>query len=115
MNIEEATNLLWQSTQQNTVPVAALQKTLTMDDAYKVQLGILARRQQAGENSAVGKSACRPQEPAKRLACQLRLVPICLPVDILPVATIFRMPQSANQSSNRNCASRSASALLVLA
>jgi len=49
MNIEEATNLLWQSTQQNSAPTATLQKSLTMQDAYKVQLGILARRQQAGE------------------------------------------------------------------
>ena len=49
MNIEEATNRLWQSTQQNSAPVSALKKTLTMDDAYKVQLGILARRQQTGE------------------------------------------------------------------
>jgi len=49
MNIDEATNLLWQATQQNTTPSDALQKTLTMADAYKVQLGILARRQQVGE------------------------------------------------------------------
>ena len=49
MNIDEATNLLWQATQQHTAPSPALQKTLTMADAYKVQLGILARRQQAGE------------------------------------------------------------------
>lgn len=49
MNLDEATNLLWQSTQQNSAPATALRKTLTMDDAYKVQLGLLARRQQTGE------------------------------------------------------------------
>ena len=60
MNIDEATNLLWQATQQNTAPSATLQKTLTMADAYKVQLGILVRRQQAGEKLAgwkIGLSA----------------------------------------------------------
>src|SRR5689334_9699595 len=60
MNISEATNLLWQTTQQNIAPLPALQKTLTMDEAYKVQLGILSRRQQSGEKLAgwkIGLSA----------------------------------------------------------
>ena len=60
MNVEEATNLLWQATQQNTTPSDTLQKTLTMDEAYQVQLAILARRQQAGEKLAgwkIGLSA----------------------------------------------------------
>lgn len=60
MNIEEAANLLWQATQQNTTPSDALQKTLTLADAYKVQLGILSRRQQSGEKLAgwkIGLSA----------------------------------------------------------
>jgi len=49
MNIQEATNTLWQSAQQWTSPATALQKTLTLADAYRVQLGILARWQEAGE------------------------------------------------------------------
>ena len=60
MNIDEATNLLWQATQNNESPGAALHKQLTMDDAYRVQLNIVARRQAAGENLAgwkIGLSA----------------------------------------------------------
>jgi len=60
MNIEETTNLLWQATQQSTTPSDTLQKTLTLADAYKVQLAILSRRQQAGEKLAgwkIGLSA----------------------------------------------------------
>jgi 2-keto-4-pentenoate hydratase len=49
MNIEETIDLLWQSTQQGTPPPPALQKTLTFTDAYRVQLGILARWQSKGE------------------------------------------------------------------
>lgn len=60
MVIEEVINLLWQATQQGAPPSAALQKTLTLADAYRVQLGILARRQEAGEKLAgwkIGLSA----------------------------------------------------------
>src|SRR5262245_49959994 len=49
MQIEEAIDLLWQSTPQWAPPPAALQKTLTLADAYRVQLGILARWQAKGE------------------------------------------------------------------
>ena len=60
MQIEEAIDLLWQSTQQGVPPLAALQKTLTLADAYRVQLGVLARWQAAGEKLAgwkIGLSA----------------------------------------------------------
>ena len=49
MKIEEAINLLWQSTQQGAPPSPALQKALTFADAYRVQLGILARWRAKGE------------------------------------------------------------------
>jgi len=49
MNIQEATDVLWQSAKQWSSPAAALQKTLTLADAYRVQLGILTRWQEAGE------------------------------------------------------------------
>jgi 2-keto-4-pentenoate hydratase len=60
MNIDEVTNLLWQTTRNDEPPGAALYKRLTMDDAYRVQLGILARRQAAGVKLAgwkIGLSA----------------------------------------------------------
>lgn len=50
MTIQETVDLLWQSTQKWESPAAALQKTLTFAEAYRVQLGILARWQAAGEN-----------------------------------------------------------------
>jgi 2-keto-4-pentenoate hydratase len=49
MKIEETIDLLWQATQRGAPPPAALQKTLTFADAYRVQLGILARWQARGE------------------------------------------------------------------
>ena len=52
MNIDEATNILWQSTPNGASPAATLHKQLTMNDAYRVQLNILARRQAAGEKLA---------------------------------------------------------------
>jgi 2-keto-4-pentenoate hydratase len=60
MKIEEAIDLLWQATQQGAPPPAALQKTLTLSDAYRVQLGVLAHWQAAGEKLAgwkIGLSA----------------------------------------------------------
>lgn len=65
MNIDEATNILWQSARTGGastrgVPAVTLHKQLTMDDAYRVQLNILARRQAAGETLAgwkIGLSA----------------------------------------------------------
>jgi 2-keto-4-pentenoate hydratase len=60
MNSQETVNLLWQSTQQWAPPAASLQKTLTLAEAYRVQLGILTRWQSAGETLAgwkIGLSA----------------------------------------------------------
>ena len=60
MKIEEATELLWRATRQGDPPPTTLQKTLTLSDAYRVQLGILARWQNAGEKLAgwkIGLSA----------------------------------------------------------
>lgn len=60
MKIEEAIELLWQSTQNGAPPPATLQKTLTLTEAYRVQLGILACWQSAGEKLAgwkIGLSA----------------------------------------------------------
>jgi 2-keto-4-pentenoate hydratase len=65
MNIDEATNLLWQATQNNESPGVALYKQLTMNDAYRVQLNILAHRQAAGEKLAgwkIGLSAASARQ-----------------------------------------------------
>lgn len=60
MVIEDAVDLLWHSTRQGAPPPTALQKALTLAEAYRVQLGVLARRQAAGEKLAgwkIGLSA----------------------------------------------------------
>lgn len=65
MNIDEATNILWQSTPNGDSPAATLHKQLTMNDAYRVQLNILARRQAAGEKLAgwkIGLSAASARQ-----------------------------------------------------
>ena len=65
MNIDEATNILWQSTPNGASPAATLHKQLTMNDAYRVQLNILARRQAAGEKLAgwkIGLSAASARQ-----------------------------------------------------
>ena len=49
MNVQEVTNILWQSAQQWSSPSTTLQKALMLADAYRVQLEILARWQAAGE------------------------------------------------------------------
>ncbi len=49
MATQETIDLLWQSTQQWKSPAPALQKTLTFAEAYRVQLGVLARWQATGE------------------------------------------------------------------
>ena len=59
MNIQEATEQLWQTTKQQAPPPASLQKTLTFADAYQIQLGVLSRWQAAGENLAAGKIGYR--------------------------------------------------------
>jgi len=65
MNIDEATNILWQSTPNGDSPAAMLHKQLTMNDAYRVQLNISARRQAAGEKLAgwkIGLSAASARQ-----------------------------------------------------
>jgi 2-keto-4-pentenoate hydratase len=65
MNIEDATNILWQSTPNGDSPAATLHKQLTLNDAYRVQLNILARRQAAGEKLAgwkIGLSAASARQ-----------------------------------------------------
>jgi 2-keto-4-pentenoate hydratase len=60
MLIDEAVALLWPSAKHWASPPTVLQKTLTLADAYRVQLGVLARWQAAGEKLAgwkVGLSA----------------------------------------------------------
>jgi 2-keto-4-pentenoate hydratase len=49
MNSQEATEVLWQSAKHWSPPAATLRKALTLADAYRVQLGILARWQETGE------------------------------------------------------------------
>jgi 2-keto-4-pentenoate hydratase len=65
MNIDEATNILWQSTPTGDSPATTLHKHLTMNDAYRVQLNILARRQAAEEKLAgwkIGLSAASARQ-----------------------------------------------------
>lgn len=66
MNIEQAVDQLWSSTQRRTgVPAALAGQLATMEEGYRLQLGVLARRIQAGERLAgwkVGLSAA----PARR-------------------------------------------------
>ncbi|MGH7962113.1 MAG: 2-keto-4-pentenoate hydratase, partial [Candidatus Binatia bacterium] len=52
MKIDEATEILWQSMQKGTHAPAALQKALTLAEAYRIQRAILARRIAAGEKQA---------------------------------------------------------------
>ena len=49
MNLQETIDVLWQTTQRWEAPAATLQKTLSFPDAYRAQLGVLARWQAAGE------------------------------------------------------------------
>jgi 2-keto-4-pentenoate hydratase len=49
MNVQDSIEQLWQTTQRWAPPVAALQKTLTLAEAYQIQLGVLARWQATGE------------------------------------------------------------------
>ncbi len=49
MNVQETVEQLWQTTQRWAPPAAALQKTLTLADAYRVQLGVLSHWQATGE------------------------------------------------------------------
>lgn len=57
MTIEQSIDILWNSIQAGDHFPEALQGKLTMDDAYRVQLGILARRIEAGERQSGWKIA----------------------------------------------------------
>lgn len=57
MTIEQAIDVLWNAIQAGDHFPAALQGKLTMDDAYRVQLGMLARRVAAGEQQSGWKVA----------------------------------------------------------
>jgi len=70
MNIQEAINLLWPSAQQWAPPAAALQKTLSLTDSYRVQLGVLARWQAAGETLAGWKIGASAAAARKMLGLQ---------------------------------------------
>lgn len=52
MTVNEATEILWQARQKRIPYPEALQKTLTLEDAYRVQLAILARWVAVGEKHA---------------------------------------------------------------
>ena len=52
MNINEAVETLWQTTQSGQYPPPGLEKALTFADAYKIQLAILERHMTAGEQLA---------------------------------------------------------------
>ena len=60
MNVAEATKILWESFQQGMYYPEALQGQLRLEDGYQVQLGMLARWLEAGEQQAgwkIGLSA----------------------------------------------------------
>jgi 2-keto-4-pentenoate hydratase len=52
MKIDEAVEILWQAKQKGDHAPEALRKALTLEDAYHVQLGMLARYCAAGEKQA---------------------------------------------------------------
>jgi 2-keto-4-pentenoate hydratase len=52
MTVDEAVEILWQSLQKGVYYPEALHGQLTLDDAYRVQLGVLARALEAGETQA---------------------------------------------------------------
>jgi 2-keto-4-pentenoate hydratase len=51
MTIDEAVRILWDAIQQGDHCPAALQGKLSLDDAYRVQLGTLTRQVETGEQS----------------------------------------------------------------
>jgi 2-keto-4-pentenoate hydratase len=57
MTFDEAVRILWDAIQQGDHFPAALQGKLSLDDAYRVQLGILARQVEAGEQQSGWKVA----------------------------------------------------------
>lgn len=70
MNTQETIDLLWQSTQQWKSPAIALQKTLTFAEAYRVQLGVLARWQAAGEKLGGWKIGASAEGARKALGLE---------------------------------------------
>jgi 2-keto-4-pentenoate hydratase len=70
MNTQEALNILWQSAQKWQSPASVLQKTLTFEDAYRVQLGVLERWQAAGENLGGWKIGASAEGARKALGLQ---------------------------------------------
>ncbi len=57
MKVDEAIDILWECLQKGEYFPAALQGQLTLEEAYQVQLGVLARRVAAGERQAGWKIA----------------------------------------------------------
>lgn len=70
MNIQETTETLWQSAKHWSSPAVTLQKTLTLADAYRVQLDILARWQAAGEKLGGWKIGASAEGARKALGLQ---------------------------------------------
>ena len=52
MNIDDAIETLWQTTQSGHYPPPGLEKVLNFEDAYRIQFGILERRIAAGAHLA---------------------------------------------------------------
>ena len=57
MQVDEAVNILWEHVQRGEYFPEALQGALTLEDGYRAQLGVLARRVAAGETQAGWKIA----------------------------------------------------------
>lgn len=67
MKIDEAVAVLWQSMQTGDHAPAALRKTLTLAEAYKIQFGILDRWLAAGEKQAGWKIGATSDAARKML------------------------------------------------
>lgn len=70
MKLQETIDLLWRSTQNWASPAAALQKTLTFPEAYRAQLGVLARWQAAGEKLGGWKIGASAEGARKALGLE---------------------------------------------
>lgn len=57
MNVDEAVDILWEHLQRGEYFPAALHSALTLEEGYRAQLGVLARRVAAGEQQAGWKIA----------------------------------------------------------
>ena len=69
-NLEQTTASIWQTMQKAEPAAATLRKSLTLDDAYQVQLSLLARWQAAGKSLPAGKSACLARRRASGWVCR---------------------------------------------